>query len=76
MIGQAEGILMERLGVGPDEAFTYLRRVSSHTNRKLADIAADIAEHRGQLSAPPSAPPSWTPGVPSAPPSAGPSLTD
>ena len=46
VIGQAEGILMERLGLDSTQAFEYLRRVSSHTNRKLVDIAARIAETR------------------------------
>lgn len=45
-IGRAEGVLMERLGLGPDQAFDYLRRVSSHTNRKLADVASEIVETR------------------------------
>jgi AmiR/NasT family two-component response regulator len=46
VIGQAEGILMERLGIDSCQALDYLRRVSSHTNRKLVDIAAEIAETR------------------------------
>ncbi len=32
VIGQAEGILMERLGVDSDQALAYLKRISSHTN--------------------------------------------
>ena len=35
VIGQAEGILMERLGVDSDQALAYLKRISSHTNTKL-----------------------------------------
>ncbi|UFN46664.1 ANTAR domain-containing protein [Nocardioides okcheonensis] len=46
VIGQAEGILMERLGLDSCLAFEYLRRVSSHTNRKVIDIATEIAETR------------------------------
>ncbi|WP_322919951.1 ANTAR domain-containing protein [Nocardioides renjunii] len=46
LIGQAQGILMERLGVDAEQAIDYLRRVSSHSNRKLLDIAKDIAETR------------------------------
>jgi AmiR/NasT family two-component response regulator len=46
VIGQAEGILMERLGVDSCQAFEYLRRVSSHLNRKVVDIATEIAETR------------------------------
>jgi GAF domain-containing protein len=39
VIGQAVGILMERYGLDPDQAFGYLRRVSSHSNVKLRDVA-------------------------------------
>ena len=44
MVGRAEGVLMERQGIDADAAFEYLRRVSSHSNRKLIDIATEIAE--------------------------------
>lgn len=44
--GRAEGILMERLDITADQAFDYLRRVSSHTNRKLVDVAEEIARTR------------------------------
>ena len=43
LIGQGQGILMERLGLNADQAFDYLRRVSSHTNRKLVQVAEEIA---------------------------------
>lgn len=46
IIGQAEGILMERLGIDACQALGYLKRVSSHTNRKVIDIATEIAETR------------------------------
>ncbi|MDZ5662193.1 ANTAR domain-containing protein [Nocardioides sp. S-58] len=46
VIGQAQGILMERLGMSAAQAIDYLRRVSSHSNRKLVDIARHIAETR------------------------------
>lgn len=45
-IGRAEGIIMERLDITAEQAFDYLRRVSSHTNRKLVVIATEIAETR------------------------------
>jgi len=45
-IGRAEGILMERLQMSAEQAFDYLRRVSSHTNRKLAVIADEIVSTR------------------------------
>ena len=46
IIGQAEGILIERLGIDVDQAFDYLRRVSSHTNRKLVEVANEIVGTR------------------------------
>lgn len=46
VIGQAEGILMERLGMDSDQAFEYLKRASSHLNRKVIDVAEEIAETR------------------------------
>ncbi|PKH40654.1 GAF domain-containing protein [Nocardioides alpinus] len=45
-IGRAEGIIMERLDLTAERAFDYLRRVSSHTNRKLVAVATEIAETR------------------------------
>jgi AmiR/NasT family two-component response regulator len=44
VIGQAKGILMLQSGLGPDEAFTLLVRASQRENRKLRDIAQDIAD--------------------------------
>lgn len=46
IIGQAEGILMERFGIDGDRAFHVLRRVSSHTNLKLAQVATELIETR------------------------------
>ena len=46
VIGQAEGILMERLGIDADEAFAYLRRMSQTENRKLVKICNEIVELR------------------------------
>lgn len=43
-IGAAMGILVERLRIGPDEAFDLLRRLSQESNRKLAAIAAELVE--------------------------------
>lgn len=45
-IGQAQGILMERLDIDAARAFDYLRRVSSHSNRKLVDVADELARTR------------------------------
>jgi len=52
VIGQAQGILMERFGMTANQAFDYLRRTSSTSNRKLAVVAADIAETRRLPEAP------------------------
>jgi AmiR/NasT family two-component response regulator len=46
VIGQAQGVLMERFDMTADEAFDHLRRISSNTNVKLAHVAADIARTR------------------------------
>jgi GAF domain-containing protein len=46
LIGQAQGVLMERYDMNADQAFDYLRRISSHSNRKLAAVAAEIAQTR------------------------------
>jgi GAF domain-containing protein len=49
-ISQAKGILMERYKLTPDQAFTLLARASSLTNRKIRDIAEEIAT-TGELPA-------------------------
>ncbi len=46
IIGQAEGILMERLGIDADQAFAYLRRISQTEHRKLIMICSEIVETR------------------------------
>jgi hypothetical protein len=45
-IGIAMGIVMARLDLDADAAFAYLRRASSHQNRKLYVIAGEIATSR------------------------------
>ena len=50
VIGQAIGILMERHDLDQDGAFTYLTRVSSHTNVKLRRVAQEIVDLRNDLS--------------------------
>ncbi|RFU20312.1 GAF and ANTAR domain-containing protein [Geodermatophilus marinus] len=42
LIGQAKGILMERFKVTADEAFRILVGASSHTNRKVVDLAEEL----------------------------------
>jgi hypothetical protein len=44
VIGQAQGILMERERITAQEAFAILRTASQHTNVKLRDIAARVVE--------------------------------
>jgi ANTAR domain-containing protein/GAF domain-containing protein len=44
VIGQAKGILMERLRITPEDAFDALRRASQRLNRKLREIAQNLAE--------------------------------
>jgi GAF domain-containing protein len=46
VIGQAEGIVMERLSVDADQALAYLKRVSSHTNTKLVEVALELVRTR------------------------------
>ncbi|MGA5820305.1 SpoIIE family protein phosphatase [Kitasatospora sp. NPDC094028] len=42
VIEQAKGMLTERLGCTPDEAFGHLIRLSQDSNRRVADIAAEL----------------------------------
>ncbi|MCZ2819605.1 GAF and ANTAR domain-containing protein [Modestobacter sp. VKM Ac-2977] len=42
LIGQAKGILMERHRLTAAQAFELLVRASSHTNRKLFDVAEEL----------------------------------
>ena len=44
VIGQAKGILMERLKIGPEDAFDVLRRSSNRLNQKLHAVALRVAE--------------------------------
>ncbi|WP_051807272.1 GAF and ANTAR domain-containing protein [Actinoplanes subtropicus] len=44
VIGQAKGVLMERQRLSAGDAFDLLRRVSQRLNRKLADVARQLAE--------------------------------
>lgn len=46
LIGQAQGLLMERLGLDADQAFDYLKRASMHLNLKVVRIAEDIVRTR------------------------------
>jgi GAF domain-containing protein len=44
VIGQAEGILMERLKVTGDQAFALLTKLSQQSNVKLRDVARTLVE--------------------------------
>lgn len=44
IIGQAQGILMERERITSDQAFDILRRASQHLNVKLRDIAQTLVD--------------------------------
>ena len=46
VIGQAEGILMERYGLSPEQAFMFLKRVSQDGNSKLAQVAIELVRSR------------------------------
>jgi anti-anti-sigma regulatory factor len=49
VIGQAKGILMQRRGISADEAFDLLRVLSQQLNVRVSELAATLAEHRGEL---------------------------
>lgn len=46
LIGQAQGILMERERIGGEEAFDILSRASQHTNMKLREVAQLLVDTR------------------------------
>jgi transcriptional regulator with GAF, ATPase, and Fis domain len=46
LIGQAQGIMMERYGVTAAQAFSVLSRVSQDSNVKLVEIARQVTENR------------------------------
>jgi len=49
-IDQATGILTVQLGVGIEEAFVRLRAYAYLRGRRLADVAADVVDHRLRFS--------------------------
>ncbi len=55
VIGQAQGILMERERITPDQAFDVLRRATQHLNIKLRVVAQALVDtgERPQTGAPP-----------------------
>lgn len=55
VIGQAQGILIERERITPDQAFDILRRASQHLNIKLRDVAQALVDtgEQPQTGSPP-----------------------
>ncbi len=51
LIGQAQGILMERFSLDADRAFEFLRRQSQAHNVKLRYVAEWVVEHRNSPNA-------------------------
>jgi hypothetical protein len=49
VIGQAKGVLMERRGIGADEAFDVLRAASQSLNVKLVTVAETLVSRRAEL---------------------------
>ena len=43
LIGQAKGVIMVTVGCSADEAFQLLKAQSQHENRKIVEVAAEIA---------------------------------
>lgn len=48
LIGQAQGILMERHDISPSRAFDLLREFSQRRNVKLREVAQQVVENTGQ----------------------------
>lgn len=46
LIGQAQGILMERFGISGDHAFDVLRRYSQTANVKLSTVVQQVIDER------------------------------
>jgi AmiR/NasT family two-component response regulator len=44
VIGQAQGILIERKRTTADQAFDVLRRASQHLNLKVRDVAQTLVD--------------------------------
>ena len=52
VIEQAKGVLAERLRLGPDQAFSLLRRHARRGNHRLTDFAREVIEGRVDLALP------------------------
>ena len=65
VIEQAKGILAERLGTTPDEAFLVLRRSARDRNYRLTELAGDVI--RGTVPIASVSPPAASPAPPKGP---------
>jgi hypothetical protein len=50
VIEQAKGVIMSTVGCGPDAAFALLVVQSQNENRKLWDVATELADAQARLS--------------------------
>ncbi len=62
LIGQAQGILMERERITATQAFDVLRRASQHLNVKLREVARSLVESGETPTGAPGPPPSSSSG--------------
>ena len=60
LVGQAMGILMERLDLDGDQAFAILKRYSQDTNTKLRDVAQQLVDTRKLPSSAPNSTPRYS----------------
>jgi transcriptional regulator with GAF, ATPase, and Fis domain len=64
IIEQAKGVIAERQGISPGEAFEHLRDTARSSQRPIADVAIDTVSGPGTSKAPrPSAPAANAPGT-------------
>lgn len=52
IIGQAQGILMQKFDIDSEAAFEFLKRISQHENRKLVTLAEAIVVQRDSNARP------------------------
>ena len=52
IIEQANGMLSERFGLAPDQAFRLLRRYARDHNRRLTELAGAVVSGRDDLPRP------------------------
>lgn len=52
VIGQAQGIVMQKFDIDADAAFEFLRRISQHENRRLVAVAEAVVAQRSANARP------------------------